>query len=514
MALRQPHLSRAGARGRSALRLLRSADTQTTPQQAKRLWLAIELPHFALDCRRRSLNNSPALLLADHTGPVSRVHDADATLLAEGIQAGQRLSAALALGSELRVLDYDAQREQKDLAALGQWALRFSSQVVLNPPHGLLLEVGGSLRLFGGHTALRRQVEAGLRGLGLRAHLATAPTPLAANWLAASGQNSDLLTNAALHQEISTLPFTVAIDSVRDRKRLQGLGVRSIADLLRLPREGLNRRLSRELGLRLDRAFGKQPDPRQPIRPQPHFDADLLLPDEIHHAPLITIACDRLLQQLQGFLRGCQLTTQRLVWHLHHHKEAPTLLVLGTDSPTQDPARWQRVLDERLNALQLPAPVVRVQLRVERLLSFSTHSASLFDEPDGLDSDDSAQLLERLRARFGEQAINGLEIEPAHTPEANWRFTAPAPDSEHRPPPSPRPLWLLPQPHPLPLHHQRPWLDGPLHLGPETERLESGWWTDQPISRDYFNAHDDHGRWLWVYRDRKSGGWFLHGWFD
>ena len=45
------------------------------------------------------------------------------------------------------------------------------------------------------------------------------------------------------------------------------------------------------------------------------------------------------------------------------------------------------------------------------------------------------------------------------------------------------------------------------------ERLSGHWWEDA-YDRDYYWALAGDGRVFWVYRDRRAGGWFLHGWLD
>ncbi len=50
-------------------------------------------------------------------------------------------------------------------------------------------------------------------------------------------------------------------------------------------------------------------------------------------------------------------------------------------------------------------------------------------------------------------------------------------------------------------------------LGPE--RIAGMWWEDRQRSvqstRDYYRLQDQTGRWLWTYRERTSGQWFIHG---
>ena len=60
-------------------------------------------------------------------------------------------------------------------------------------------------------------------------------------------------------------------------------------------------------------------------------------------------------------------------------------------------------------------------------------------------------------------------------------------------------------------------LDGARHQvtnvsGPT--RLEAEWWTDEPLARDYYEVVTEEGGRYWLYRDRRSGGFFLHGVFD
>jgi protein ImuB len=49
-------------------------------------------------------------------------------------------------------------------------------------------------------------------------------------------------------------------------------------------------------------------------------------------------------------------------------------------------------------------------------------------------------------------------------------------------------------------------------LGPE--RIETGWWRGPHVKRDYYRVVTEDGRRLWLFRERDTGRWFLHGWFD
>jgi protein ImuB len=73
---------------------------------------------------------------------------------------------------------------------------------------------------------------------------------------------------------------------------------------------------------------------------------------------------------------------------------------------------------------------------------------------------------------------------------------------------------LLPSPVALEVRGGTPWLEGALTLEPDRERIESGWWDDGDVRRDYFVARTRTGARLWVYRElTDSCCWFLHGVF-
>lgn len=45
------------------------------------------------------------------------------------------------------------------------------------------------------------------------------------------------------------------------------------------------------------------------------------------------------------------------------------------------------------------------------------------------------------------------------------------------------------------------------------ERIETGWWRGLTVCRDYWRVETETHQHLWVYRDLRSGDWFLHGEF-
>src|SRR6185503_11273631 len=198
------------------------------------------------------------------------------------------------------------------LAPIAAWACQFTPRVSLEPPQELLLEVQGSLRLYGGLEALHERLAAGLLALGFPASIAAAPTPRAALWLSRGAGE----TLEALPVEVTQL----------DVEFFRSIGVRTVGELLKLPRDGLAQRCGAQVTVALDRARGAPPQ---------RFSAKLELPAEVSHAEALLFGARRLLVQLEGLLAARQSGARGFVLVLLH-EDASTSVEIGLASPTRD----------------------------------------------------------------------------------------------------------------------------------------------------------------------------------
>lgn len=477
------------------------------------LWLALRLPLLPLEVFPQQ--PSPSATIARE-----RIVACDPLAVAGGVLPGMRLADAWALLPELVVQERDAERERRRLETLACWAGGFTSEVSLAQPDALLLEVAGSLRLFGGLDALLARLLHGIAGQGHAARAALAPTPRAALWLAAAGEAGctevpRCLSPAGLRDALAGLPLEVLeLEPARERQ-LNGFGVRCLGDILRLPRSGLARRLGVDFASALAQALGELPDLRERFRFPETFRESLELPARVEDAGRLFFAALRLVQVLCGWLaaRGSGIVACRL--QLEHERTCATPLELVFTAPTRDPERIGRVLRERLDRLSLAAPVETLVLLAGTPEPLPGREGGLFGETAA--GEGVMLLVERLQARLGEASVHAVAARPEHRPERASVSVAPGLGSAAVFP-GPRPCWLLPRPQPLSEVGGRPQRDGPLTLLAGPERIESGWWDAGEaeavgdVRRDYFVALSSRHEWLWVYRCHE--GWFLHGHFS
>lgn len=485
------------------------------PIATRHLWLCVGLPGLALEIHARDIDATQPLAIIDGEDTRSVVHAANAAARHAGVRAGAKLNAAYALCPALQTQPRDPQREAQRLRALADWAVRFTPWVALVEPGALLLEVRGSLGLFGGAEALSAEVEQGLEALHHRCRLALAPTPLSSLWLARAGQRVVVTDARALPGQLASLPLRCLQWPDKTIGALHGIGVRTLGQLMRLPRAGFARRFGKQRLNELDRALGRAPDPRAAHQSPEHFCASLDMPAETGDMALVLAGAQQLVSRLSAFLIARQGSVQGFWLRLFHNDAPATAVRVGMLEHCRDARRLHELLATRLEYVGLPAPVIAIELKSARVVTATACEGDLFRR--GVNGD-WVQLLENLCARLGRRAVSGLASVPEHRPESAWRYVAPAQTPGNAATAAcgveQRPLWLLPEPQRLQAVDGRPVCDGALRTEHGPERIESGWWDGADVARDYFVACNPQGLRLWIYRERRAPhGWYLHGYF-
>lgn len=481
---------------------------------SKRLWLALYLPRFPLEVLGAQRAAVLPVAVTAGTGSGSVVVAADTHAVRAGVRAGMSASAACALVPNLILASRDEAAEAAALEGLAAWAGRFTSFVSLVSPHGLLLEIGGSLALFGGLDALLARIRHAIDALGYSARFGVAPTPLGAWLLARAGLEEPVTAVHRLPACLAPVPLECLDLPARIEESLRGVGVKRFGDCCRLPRDGVARRTDAQLLATLDRALGRRADPRLPYTPPPTFERRLSLPGEVRDTETLLAGAERLLRELAGYLQTRAGGVQALEWHLAHRRGPATRLTIELVEPSRDAAHLLLLLRERLARVELAEAVVYLGIRVRDILPLAPANPDLYGE-EGVGGGDWHALVERLRSRLGREAVQGLALVADHRPERAWRCCPPGRDSGDPTLRYPRrPLWLLDPPEILSTQAGDPWLDGKLHLVRGPERIESGWWDGNDIARDYFEALHPSGTCYWIYRElRERRDWYLHGVF-
>jgi protein ImuB len=476
-------------------------------------WACISFPQLALDdvLRQRSDSTAP-LVLFEGAGSRACVLAANAAARHHGLRIGQSLTAARALYPRVNAVEHDAAAVERCHAFLAAWAYRYSSQVCRTFPGTLLLEVRASFRLFGGWPALQAELRRDMAALGFEHRIAAAPNPHAAMVLAGARDGCAIEDGAHLLDALGTLPVERSGLDPACVENLQRMGLRRLRQLFALPRAELGKRIGTQALLHLDRLRGAATHALEFYQPPDVFHQRIELPFNTASHESLLFPLRWLLRDFAAFLAGRDGGAQRFTLAFEHERGAPTEIRIGLLAPERDPELLFAIARARLERTRLREPVCGLRLVSDALPPFTPTRRDLFDiRPQQAVTWDA--LRERLRARLGEQAVQGLALHPDHRPERAWRIHAgtDAPRSAGasriaNAPLPPRPTWLLARPIPLRERVER------ILAGPE--RIESGWWDGADMRRDYYIIETASHQRAWAFRPAGDDGPFmLQGWF-
>ncbi len=485
------------------------------------LWLCLRFPQLSLelfnDAATRTAEPEPAAVVDNQ-----KLLVCNRAALAAGVRPGLTPATARALCGQITIFERDTDREAQTLQRLAYSCYGFTPAITCSAPDWLLLEIGSSLRLFGGIKVLLGKIRQQINQQQFSYRFGLAPTPKAAQLLSQLPSKTkpelvscfDPLTGKLQQPQqfdalLRSLPLSHLPCEARLQKQFQSSGFATLGDLLALPRAALGRRFGKSFITYLQQVTGDLPDPQPALTLPPEFDDTLALSDAITAAEMLVFPMKRMLTALCGYLQGRQLQCQQLSWQLRLTDNSYQRIELTFSQPQNRLEHFLTLTRLRLENLRFTAPVDTLRLQVTKLHLAAPQTGELFAdtaEPLQIDNRAADDLLDRLTTRLGSAAITTLALASSHIPELAWQpATQTAAHSEAGNLPH-RPLWLFPQATVVsqPLH------DLELLQGPE--RIEGNWW-HQPVCRDYYIARHHSGARYWVYQDRISRSWFIHGAF-
>jgi protein ImuB len=471
------------------------------------LWLCLRLPELAVQClpQQRPL---PAAVLEQQ-----RIHAVNAAAAVLGLEPGMDPASARALAGEqtLQLLPRDRDAEAQALQSLSCWAYGVTPHLHAFRDNCLMLEVAGSLRLFGGLDAVLRHCRRGLASRGYSAEIAAAGTPLAA-WALSHAPDHRENIDAPLEKRLAPLPTTLLTPLHAQFDALERGGLRRLGEILALPAAALGRRCGQDFVQLLQQLRGERCEPVVHFEPPSCFQDSYPLGYPARNHDELGPALEQLLESLEHYLRQRQLQTRQLLWCFRGHGDYREDLEVRASEAGTARADWYRLTRLRLERRHFREEVDRVLLRVTQLDSADPESGSLFRH--ARQNGSPGQLVDLLSNRLGSRAVSSVRCRDGHLPEDSYTTVMPGETPAGiRPPAAQRPFWLLAKPEDLGTREDRLTFWGSrLTLVHGPERIEDGWW-DGGTSRDYFIARSEQGQRFWLYHERRLRRWFLHGLF-
>lgn len=461
-----------------------------------------------------------------------------------GLRKGQGVTEARAICPTLDILPTDPAADRALLEALADWCDRYTPLVALDAADGLYLDITGCCHLHGGERALLDNVLSNLFALGIEARGAISAAA-GLSWAVAHFGDGGVIDIDAAQDVLARLP-TAALRLPADViGPLDRVGLKSIGDLLPLPRAPLARRFGPLPLLRLDQALGLEDEPISPRLAVPMLSAERRLFDPVQSEEDILALAAHLAGNLKEGLERRGEGGRLFALLLFRVDGRVFRIQAATSAPLRDPERIALLFRERLSAVHDDLDA-GYGFEIVRLCVLTGEPFETAQEDFSAAAGENRSLsafADRIVARFGPESLLAATLPESHVPERaavlspvtdildskqaaglGRQATAAIAQGD-------RPLRLLAPPEPVEAMAGIPedaprtfrWRRGSHRItraeGPE--RIAGEWWIDgkDHPARDYFRVEDDSGRRYWLFREGLYGDdtplprWFIHGVF-
>jgi len=477
------------------------------------LWLYLHFPQLQLDalCLDQEDTTEQAIIIVDpQSHDICQLND---NARAKHLKLGMGLATASSLCQPLKIIPYQVQFEQQRLIELANSFYHLTADIALFEPKGMVFAVSSMLALHQGLEAYLNKITTLLEVLEVTAIPALAYSPVAAKVLAQSG-NPQLDDNPVLVQrQLEQLPIEQLELPFTQRQQLRRIGMDCLSDIRSLPRKELGVRLGVNVLEYFDQLYGQSPISLDFFKPEEVFSETLILNHESSSSTALLFPLKLLLGKLQGFLRTRARLVQTLFLHFGYRDNTEQVIEIVSAEPESLSQNWLILLKLKMETFHLKSAVISLRLSSAALLELDIQNRDLFDQTHKQLS--PKQLLSRLQAKVGQQNIQQIYLHEDYRPEYAFSYQAVnsqmhsgqvdkrSKASSKASLKALRPSLLLSEP--VSLSESIRIVHGP-------ERIQSAWWTPQPICRDYFVAKNQQQQTLWVFRDAQQN-WYVHGLF-
>ena len=474
------------------------------------------LPLQLLLRERPEWRQHPSAVVAEDL-PQSPVLWVNARARGGGVAPGLRYGSALAIVPELRAAPVAEAEIARAVDALTGTLRRFSPHVepAIEEPGVFWLDASGLERLHASLTAWAELIRRALTRAGYEAAVAVGFTRFGTYAAARTAGRAVLVFDGPDDEE-------TAVRRVRLRdlylppetvEALGRLGVRTVDDLLRLPPGGLLERFgpaAERLHRRASGDLWSPLVPRAAVDPvRRHITLDTAETDAQRLVFIIKHILDPLLARLasRGQALGALVVRLRLEreWSAH---------VIRPASPTLDAVRLVDLVRLRVGSIHLAAGVTEICLEAGGVPATPEQLALIAAQP-ARDLEAGMRAFDRLRARYGDEAVVGAVLRDGHLPEARFGWVP----MSYLPPPRPRRiegLSLVRRVFARPVALPVPAVDVAVVAGPFV--ISGGWWAAPPredgvreAHRTYYFMEGLRGELWWVFYDRTRRRWYVHG---
>jgi len=442
-----------------------------------------------------------------------------------GVCPGMALSQARVVLSNPRVEPHRGDRNSASLRGLAAWSSRFSPHVAVDGD-GLLIDVSGCARAFGGEERLLALAKKQYAALGFEATLCIAPT-FGCAWAVARFGTPGIVPEGEARRALLDLPLAALRITGAAVQSLHEVGIERIGQVMELPRSLLPSRFGDELLLRVDQAIGQALELIEPVRVAPPPVVSQVFDGPTTQWEAIAVCTRVLIERLASLLKEKESGARRIDIVLERSDLPPESLTITLSRPTRDARHlWSLVRPrlERVNLGHEGGGVEEIRVGASLVKPMAHEQVESWGDRRTDHQQELASLLDTLRNRLGTDRVCRVQVRESHLPERAMVLRCGPEDEPSRTPllgAIDRPTLLFANAESAAVVSLAPdgpvmslqWRGGESRItttqGPESVGAE--WWRRREPCRSYFKVQDEHGRWLWLYRENQTSMWFVHG---
>ena len=502
--------------------------------------------------------------------PLAEAKSMSTPLVRDNRRQGQ--SAAL----ETQFVEWQPNDDRRVLEELAEYTRRFAPIVGLDEmpvPDCLHMDITGCGSLFGGESSLAEQVINRLAGRNYHCRVAISDS-VATAWAFAHTEGHFLQHNDVRQRRrgnrargryvessqwdlpiviippgqaeswLRPLAIAAARIPIADDRILRQLGILTIQQLLELPEEDLPSRLSSDAIRRLWQLRGVEEEIIAPIPEADPIQASWVSEFPVSDRRGICQVIEHLTEDIVDQLKRRHLGTVQLTCQLKQEDGGRIEFVAEVIKPLQSASELFAVLSLRLESLPFRQAVMAISMQSAVVPLPNAQQKDLFSSNLHIDpTEELTAVVNRLSNRLGKDAVLTVHAVDNPVPECAVELRplmtsqpVSSTDTDNRLSDLvtshdvrttgmevvERPLRLLSVAERIGDADTNPLTDGFVRHGQPCrvvnfagpERIETQWWHESAVHRDYYRVQTSDQAAYWIYRDIVHGGWFLHGMFD
>jgi protein ImuB len=431
--------------------------------------------------------------------------------------------------------------QKTSLTTIGEWLMEFTPFVGIDK--GLILDISGMKRLHKSLHALGVKIETFLVQKGLSAKIGIAPTVVAAQSLA-SGSNKSIVViecRESIPEQVGFLPISALLFTNDLNLQFNLFGIKTIADLIKIPREALLNRFPISVINKIEELLGERPTPLKYLSLTKLFYEELYFEDELYSVNQLSKVITKLTLKIKGNLRKSGLAARHFIAFLKGRDMKCTFLPFTLQANHPDSNKVSNIITTLIERVRPDFSVTSINVRAYDTYTFRPFQLALTRNNKSVSPEERLTLIDLLIARLGSGRVQRLTLQDSHIPEILSSYTSVLSEVQRNKKVKinhlQKPNFLLHSPVKVSKCSKGisgfkfQWRGGEYEIQRKDlnypENVSIPWWnllnkTHTSLlhiatnTRSYFCAKPctiTKGGHLWIYRESLSKEWFVHGYF-